>query len=210
MLFAPKVAPFLISMIDSHDCLFPSFANSTVEEKPPPIIIARSIGCLSAAMWNQIHNTSNADPYSDVCLLVRLFALNCGEGQAAWSIREASALAATSLTLKAQSACLRKLECIERMLDCTVFCLRDKKFWRVRHAGLVLLLRLCQRGGISNAPVNVQKALQAGNDEEHLLLEALLPHKEKILKIARTSLSDTETTVKVTASDICNHVAWWP
>lgn len=210
MFLYDKVAPFLISMIEGHECIFPSQVSAEEEGKPPPLIIARSIACLSAAMWNQMHKTSSANPFSDVGLLAKLFALNCGGGQAAWTIREASALAAATLTLKAQSLYLRKLECIESLLDCTVFCLRDKKFWRVRHAGLALLLCLCQRAGKSNDRIHAARSLPSSSDEDHLMLEALLPYKEKILQISRSSLRDSESKVAAIATNISNHTAWWP
>jgi len=211
-----KLAPSLISVIQGRECtLLPSLVDSEEEtnEKPvPPLIIARSIACLSAAMWNRMHKTST-DPSSDVGLLVKLFALNCGAGQAAWTVREASALAAATLAQKARSSCLRKLECIESLLDCTAFCLRDKKFWRVRHAGLELLSCLCRRTGGTSSNDRLRAVPRTApnvDEEERLVLEALLPYKEKILQICRSSSRDSESRVTAVATDICNHMAWWP
>lgn len=46
--------------------------------------------------------------------------------------------------------------------------------------------------------------------ERQLVLEALLPHKEKIMKMARSSLSDSEAKVTSMASEVCSAIAWWP
>jgi hypothetical protein len=66
-----------------------------------------------------------------------------------------------------------------------------------RQAGLELLLSLVNRVG-----------KQRVNDE--LLLEAVLPYKEKIIGIARQSLSDNESQVTATASQITLAMSCWP
>ena len=45
---------------------------------------------------------------------------------------------------------------------------------------------------------------------DELLLEAVLPYKEKILNVARQSLSDNESQVTATASEISLAMGWWP
>ena len=42
------------------------------------------------------------------------------------------------------------------------------------------------------------------------LLESMLPHKEKMLKLAKYALGDPEAKVTALASEIVNAMAWWP
>jgi hypothetical protein len=42
------------------------------------------------------------------------------------------------------------------------------------------------------------------------VLEAMLPQKEKMLKLARQALSDSEAQVTALSSDIISAMAWWP
>jgi hypothetical protein len=66
-----------------------------------------------------------------------------------------------------------------------------------RQAGLELLLSLVNRVGKHKVC-------------DQLLLEAILPYKEKIASIARQSLSDNESQVTATASQITLAMSLWP
>lgn len=46
--------------------------------------------------------------------------------------------------------------------------------------------------------------------EQQLVLEAVLPHKEDILRLLRKSLSDSEPAVTAACSDVLSGMSWWP
>jgi hypothetical protein len=69
----------------------------------------------------------------------------------------------------------------------------------VRFAGLQLLENLVFRGGRKNASIDMQ-----------LNLEALLPHKEVILRLTRSCLSDSESSIIALSSSVVSSMAWWP
>jgi hypothetical protein len=46
--------------------------------------------------------------------------------------------------------------------------------------------------------------------DKQLVLEAMLPQKEKMLKLARQALSDSEAQVTALSSDVISAMAWWP
>ena len=52
--------------------------------------------------------------------------------------------------------------------------------------------------------------MTSASDEKQLVLEALLPEKERILKIAKESLKDNEAKVTALAAEICGALSWWP
>jgi hypothetical protein len=52
--------------------------------------------------------------------------------------------------------------------------------------------------------------VDANQKEKQLALETLLPHKETILQLARSSLTDNESKVTALASDVINAMVWWP
>jgi hypothetical protein len=54
--------------------------------------------------------------------------------------------------------------------------------------------------------------MSTGSDlqEKQLTLEALLPHKEEMVRLARASLSDSESKVTALSSEILGNMAWWP
>jgi hypothetical protein len=69
-----------------------------------------------------------------------------------------------------------------------------------RYSGLKILHWLISRAG------------KGGSDlqEKQLTLEALLPHKEEMVRLARVSLSDSESKVTALSSEILGNMAWWP
>jgi hypothetical protein len=46
--------------------------------------------------------------------------------------------------------------------------------------------------------------------DRQLLLEALLPQKERMLKLAKQTWDDSEAQVTALASEILIAMAWWP
>ena len=194
------IAPVLLSNIRMKDA-------SDQDSKPqPPLITARCLGCLSASLYHGLgvaRYEKNGDE-EDVVSLSRILVDLSGGKQPAWTVREAAALAAASLAARASSEKLRKHAAITALLDCAKNTQKDRKFWRVRLAGLQVLLALVERAG--SAPGDTADT----DDELQLILEALLPEKESIAKIARTCLSDNEAKVTAVATKICGAISWWP
>lgn len=169
-----------------------------VDHKLPPLIVARAIDCLGSLIWKGIqYNGENV--YTNTQLLAKLFSKNCGEAQPAWTVREASAIAASKLALCVNCSELTKIELLNDFIQCSESCVKDKKFWKVRFAKLKILSCLCNRS------VN-------GNDanEKQLILEALLPLKEKMISTAKSHLNDTESSVSAISSEVISAMAWWP
>lgn len=74
-------------------------------------------------------------------------------------------------------------------------------FTMYRVAGLNTLSHLIDRAG-TNTSHNRQEMMKN--------LESLLPHKEAILKLIRSSLNDTDSNVTVLATSILKRMSWWP
>ena len=117
-------------------------------------------------------------------------------------MRQASALAASSLVVCMPSAILRRTESIKLVLDCSNETLKDKKFWKVRLAGLELHHSLVSRVG--------NQKMSSVDAEKQLIMEAILPYKELIIGVARKSLADSVSQVTAAASKITQTMAWWP
>jgi hypothetical protein len=199
-----KIAHQLISVIAGNVDIFSHNGHQDlVDDKLPPLISARAIDCLGSLMWQGIEY-SDENAYTDVNLLVKLFLKNCGGTQAAWTIREASAIAASRLALCANWSALIKIEVLDELIKCSESCVKDKKFWKVRYAKLQILKSLCGRAKPQNA-IRVN-----GGNEMQLILEALLPLKEKMVCIAKSNLTDAESCVTAISSDIIAAMTWWP
>lgn len=170
--------------------------NSQTGTSVPPLLVAKSLECLASSIYDGIDDDDSPD-YSNALTMLRLFAECSGEKQGAWSVRQSGVLAASSLVSKMSSNALRKNDSIAVMLDCSSHAVKDRKFWKVRQAGLELLLSLVNRVG---------KQRLGENNE----LESVLPYKEKIIAVARRSLSDNESQVTATASQITLAISSWP
>lgn len=185
-----------------YNVITPSLFNfvlgeSSGNEKPAPILVARALECLASSMYNGVGTGSE---HNDAIVLLKFFSLSTGNTQPAWTVRQTAALAASSLISKTSLNIVRRNDTIITVLECSSQALKDKKFWKVRAAGLELLLSL------------VSRVKQAGrNDPENqLAMEAILPYKEKIVAIARKSLSDNESQVTAVASKLTVAMSWWP
>eukprot|EP00592_Proboscia_alata_P011054 CAMPEP_0194364980 /NCGR_PEP_ID=MMETSP0174-20130528/12930_1 /TAXON_ID=216777 /ORGANISM="Proboscia alata, Strain PI-D3" /LENGTH=2864 /DNA_ID=CAMNT_0039139339 /DNA_START=143 /DNA_END=8734 /DNA_ORIENTATION=+ len=221
-------------------------------QQQPPLIVSRSLQCLSSAMWfglgkpsdlsdekvtikttgGQELTSPNNPKWENIGYLVTLLLHNCGKLQSAWTVREAAALAGASISQNASVGLLRKHDIVNKLLQCTIQTTQDKKFWKCRLAGLKLLFSLVSRTTSSSLPLTTSltsvkgKALSEKKNqdkdainnaqswtcgtaqERQLMLEALLPHKERILEISRTCLTDNESKVTAVSSDICAVLAW--
>ena len=201
------VAPRLLTVIDSEELLI---TESDFITGQPPLIVARAIQCLSASMWNGIG--MSREPLQDVMQLVKVFHNVGGEKQGAWTVREAALLAASDLAIVCHFESLRKHELVSLLLACSTNGLKDRKFWRVRVAGLTLMRSLVSRAGTGTSSLRSISTTAATSTElnQQMMLEALLPFKEDILQTARSALKDSQSEVTATASEICGLIAWWP
>ncbi len=171
--------------------------ESSGEEKPAPVLVARALECLASAMY---HGVGSGSECNDSVVLLKFFSLSTGNTQPAWTVRQMAALAASSLIAKTSSNVVSRNDTILTILECSSQALKDKKFWKVRAAGLELLLSL----------VNRVKQRGQNDPENRLVMEAILPYKEKIVGIARKSLSDNESQVTAAASKLTVAMNWWP
>jgi len=192
-----KQANLLSSIYDriAQSLIFVIQNNS--EDKIPPLIVSRATNCLSCLFWEGINGER-------VHFLVKLFSTNCEGARLAWTIRESSAYATAKLALTTDAAILCKLEMLDSLIKCSQNCLRDQKYWKVRVAGLSILQNLCKRSR------NRTSSIQTDMDKKQLVLEALLPFKEKIVKLATSTLTDKESNVAIIASEIIDQCSWWP
>jgi len=203
------LAPFLVNLFGSES----GFQIEKATSDPQPVLVSRALDCLASGIWKDMGKDPQHD-WEDVLKLSRAFVQMSGGKQPAWTVRESACLAGASLASFGALEPLRSPETISSLLECTNHSQKDRKFWRVRLAGLRLIKGLISRAGevkghgrtSLGGPLGINDTF----DEKQLMLEALLPHKEAILKIARKSLSDPEAQVTAAASEICSSMSWWP
>jgi proteasome component ECM29 len=128
------ISPTLLNMISNVD--FPSSTNGQSLKKQPPLLIARSFDCLASAMFDGIGVQSEEgctlEESENIPKLLSILNQGCGGKQPAWTVREASAMAAAALASKAGSSALQKHSTLTLFLNCSIQTLQDRKFWRVR------------------------------------------------------------------------------
>ena len=90
---------------------------------------------------------------------------------------------------------------ISQLVEIAMYNLNDRKYWRVRIAGLKLLDSLTVRAGTGH---------ETSSSEKQLILESLLPQKEVIVKLLRSSLGDSESNVTTLSTTIISRMTWWP
>lgn len=214
------VAPALLPVVGKE--MFAE-ANEKSSATEPPLIIAKSLDCLASAFWKGIgSDVIGNHPEEETVSLSGILRSVGGSKQPAWTVRESSVLCAASLASRCSVSCLRKHRLIDNFLESSKHALRDRKFWKVRVAGLQLLLTLVGRAGDATASGGGSSSVftmttgtppsvvDANQKEKQLALETLLPHKETILQLARSSLTDNESKVTALASDVINAMVWWP
>lgn len=114
-----------------YDLIAPSLYSSVVESQSsngksvPPLLIARALECLASAMYDGIGADASKGTYTDPVGLLDFFALSTG--MAAWTVRQMSAKAASSLVAKMPSGMLRKNAVITTVIECSTQNLKDKK-----------------------------------------------------------------------------------
>lgn len=205
------IAPALLPVIGKE---MYQEASGTAKGDEPPLIVARSIDCLGSSFWRDIGDDGDR-PEEDVLSLSSILRAVGGSKQPAWTVRESSLLCAACLATKCSVTILRKPRLLGNFLESSKYALQDRKFWRVRLAGLELLLALVKRAGdassrTSSLALSKLTTSSAKQEEAQLALEALLPQKEAMLQLARSALTDSEAKVTSKASEVCSAMAWWP
>ena len=202
------LSPRLVSLCD-FDNRFGSKGEKT-KSKEPPVLAARAIDCLAASFWNGIGLDRDIPTTgtTNVLELARFLVSAGGSKQPAWTVRESSWLCVASLASNCHPSALRDHKVVSTFVECAAESQKDRKFWRVRYAGLKLLLALVSRAGTRA----IGSASNLNNEEQdrQLLLEAMLPLKEEMLKLARKALSDPEAKVTALSSEVISMTSWWP
>jgi len=184
------------------------------DQEVPPLIVARCFTCFSAVIFYGFGSSADMEDFG-LLEITNLFKINSGTSQSAWTVREAAALAAAKLVKRGNYELLKRISITEDLLACTSQCLKDRKFWRVRLAGLQVVLSFCLRVRSLRPIGNIGMGSQPersiiDGDKSQLLFEAILPFKERFAEFARASLSDKEAPVTAAASEIMKCIAWWP
>ena len=148
-------------------------------------------------MGASTEDVEHADPRKLVAVLKEL----AGKAQPAWTVREAAALCCAQLALLCHHDCLRNHGMISQLVEIALYNLNDRKYWRVRIAGLKLIDSLTIRAGTGH---------ETSSSEKQLILESLLPQKEVIVKLLRSSLGDSESNVTTLSTTIISRMTWWP
>ena len=90
-----------------------------------PLLVARSISCIASSLWYGI------DDFSEVFTHFHRETKN-----AAWTVRESSLLAMNRLVQRATITAVRKVEFLECILSVSFEASKEKKFYRIRLAGM--------------------------------------------------------------------------
>jgi hypothetical protein len=171
----------------------------------PPLFVARTLDCYAECIWERAG--SEHDGF-DILNLSKIL-LQCLE-QPAWTVRESATLCCSALVMKGHRQQLSHYETVSLMVSGISRALKDRKFWRVRFAGMKLLHSLVDKVA-HNTEISISLVDQdKGTRERQELLESMLPHKEKMLQLVQKSLSDPEAKVTALASDVVKAMAWWP
>jgi hypothetical protein len=161
--------------------------NGSPTLKEPPLLVAKSISCLSSCVWKGMKR-------SDVLLAIG----PCCDPQQAqgayWTVREAATLSLACIIELIDLQSLTEVTTIRLVMDCATKAQKDGKFWKVRLGSMKILESLVTRT----------------SKEKGLLFDAVLPEKENILALARKALQDSEPKVTATSTKIIKEMAWWP
>lgn len=188
------VSPSLLQMLGKDS------SAMDIDKRPKPVLVAGAIDCIRSCLWVDIGGSSenilNADPKALISILKEVG----GKSQPAWTVREAAALCCSQLTLQCHPDCIRHHAIVSQLVETAKYALTDRKFWRVRIAGLEIIDSLTIRAGTG----------QNTSSEKQLILESLLPQKEVLVKLLRSTLTDSESKVTSLSSSIISRMTWWP
>jgi len=99
--------------------------ESVDRNSTPPVLVARSISCIASSLWQGIED------FSEVFTHFIRHTRN-----EAWSVRESSLLAINKIVQRATIVALQKLEFLEGILSLSSDAMQEKKFHRIRLAGM--------------------------------------------------------------------------
>lgn len=176
------------------------------KSKDPPLVVARSLDCYGALLCPRV---GSKDDVVDSVAMAKML-LQCLE-QPAWTVREAAAMCCASLVSKSDESVLCQFDFLSLITSIVTKEMKDRKFWRVRLAGMKVLHSLVMRvpKGAQSSSSNVGPN-NGGAVSNQEILESVLPHKEAIMLLAKRSLSDPEAKVTAVASQVVKDMAWWP
>jgi len=229
-LYADEILPFRSGVLQSFEHLLKSLPDSSEwlflrrsifsfaaprflevfgdhSTKESPLIVARTINCFTATLWTGVSFQNNLS--SDISALMLIFLRQADfVNQVAWTVREAAARAVSRLAEVTDLETLKKHQFVSMFIDVASVGMRDRKFWKVRYGGLLIVQSIVLRAGVG---VNVGTS-GAGDiaNEKQLLLESILPHKETIQELAKKSLNDPEPKVTELATKILSVLSTWP
>ena len=201
------LGPDLLAFIDSEGLLIDQSQHLRCQ---PPLIMARATECFSALIWEGIGESGASN--QDVNKIAKVFENVGGDKQGAWTVREAALHGTANLASMCPVITLRNHQLLSRIVTFASTALQDRKFWRVRVAGLTVIKSLVSRAGVgssNNLCSNPKLTMTTAEVSQQMMLEALLPFKEDILKTARGALQDSQSEVTVMASDVCGLISWW-
>jgi proteasome component ECM29 len=201
------LSPKLISVFDTDQ----KFQLEKLSKEEPPLVVARAIDCLAACFWDGIGDATHDIPTANILKLTELLEACGGAGQGAWTVREAAAAGCESLARRSHSdGLINPHATFSTLVNCVSQAQKDRKFWRVRLAGLKLLRSMVRRAGNADNSITGILASTPQNKERQLLLEAMLPHKEKMFSIAKQGLTDAESQITALSTEILSSMSWWP
>jgi proteasome component ECM29 len=182
--------------------LFGVFSDESTKEAP--LIVTRTLSCFGANFYHKMSFSNDETNYLDVSSLSLLFLHHVDYSkQPAWTIREAAAKCCARMAQCADVDTYRS-RYVSRLVDVGSIAVKDRKFWKVRLAGLAVLQAIVLR--TDKRESTQEETLQ----EKQLILEAVLPYKETIQGIAKRMLNDTESAVTALSTKILSSLSTWP
>jgi len=199
--------------------LWEVFRHRTTDEssgnisKESPLIVARSIDCFASSCWKYMqfqHIEEQTFFFVRASELSQTYKFHVDlTKQSAWTVREAAAKGASKLAKCADFETLKRRQTVSTLVDIAEIALKDRRFWKVRLGGLDILKSVVLR--VDNvSQTNVGKDPLEAAQEKQLVLEVFLPHKEKILNLAKRSLNDSEAKVTAISTTILAVISTWP
>jgi proteasome component ECM29 len=161
--------------------LSPIVSKSLQDDKETPVIVARILDCLGQCWYDRF---DKVDEWKSLLTVTPV---------QAWTVRVATCDCAGQLVEKVDTLELRKHSFVSWTMENVKQAVRDSKYWKSRQAGLVLLEGLVNR---ANSDVTI--------------LEAVLPHKEDMMKLLRKCLADSQHQVTAKSSTILQNASQWP
>lgn len=177
--------------------LFPVLQAQTardVEKKEPPVLIAAMLQSWANCFYLGLGTGSPLEADHPQVIIETLFEFGRDNGTWAWTVRQAAGKSVAALVNCCDTRCLCRPKFVDKVFPLANSSSKDRKYWKVRLSGLEILEAVVNRA----------------NKETRTLLDALLPYKEEILRMAKESLADSESRVTALASVVIRNMATWP